>query len=324
MRLSPAGETATRVLITGASGFVGRRLARRLSVEGAGYEVLSLGGPGHADQGRVVDLTDAAATADVVAELRPDAIVHLAAFSSVGQGAGRPREVWSSNFDATRNLVEAASALEQPPRFVFASTAEVYGRGFNDGPRDEDAALAPASTYARSKVACEYMLTDLAASLDVVILRLFNHTGPGQGEAFVVPTLAAQLARLDPAVAGEVRVGNLEACRDFTDVEDMVDAYAAVLADPDGAPGARIYNVGSGRTRSIQSVLDVLIRHHGGEVVVTQDPARMRASDVPVNPGVFDRFRSRYGWAPVRDFDATIAAIYDHERGRAQGAVPGA
>ena len=315
--MSPARETPTRVLITGASGFVGRRLAARLSAEGDRYQVLPLGGPGHADQGRVVDLTDATATAAIVAELRPDAIVHLAAFASVAQGASRQHEVWTSNFDATRNLVLAASALDTLPRVVFASTAEVYGRGFNDGPRDEDAPPAPASTYARSKVACEYMLHDLAAALDVVVLRLFNHTGPGQGDAFVVPSLAGQLARLDPALAGEVKVGNLEACRDFTDVDDMIEAYAAVLADPDGTPGIRTYNVGSGRTRSIQSVLDVLIRRHGGEVVVTRDPARMRASDVPVNPGIFDRFRARYGWAPVRDFDGTIAAIYDYERGRA-------
>ncbi len=317
IQAAPSGA-APRIMITGASGFVGRRLTTLLAASGS-LEVLPVGGPGSSGMGPVVDLADAFAATALVDRLRPDVIVHLAAFSSVGLGAGSPELVWRSNFEATRNLAQAACGLTDGPRFIFASTAEVYGRGFNDGPRDEEAAPAPASAYGRSKLASEYALTDLASSLDVVILRLFNHTGPGQGGAFVVPALAAQLARLDPESAGEVRVGNLEARRDFTDVDDIVDAYAKVVLDPGDGPGVRTYNVGSGRTRSIQSVLDVLIRHHGGQVEVTRDPGRMRPSDIPVNPGVFDRFRARYDWAPVRDFDTTITAIYDYERSQIQG-----
>ena len=315
--LAPAEGSKPRVLITGASGFVGRRLTARLAALD-GLELFPVGGPGSADVGLVADLADSAETDALVERLNPDLIVHLAAFSSVGLGAASPEVVWRSNFDATRNLARAACRLAKAPRFIFASTAEVYGRGFNDGPRDEEAAPAPTSAYGRSKLACEYALIDLASPLEVVVLRLFNHTGPGQAEAFVVPALAAQLARLDPSKPGEVRVGNLDACRDFSDVDDIVDAYVAVVLDSSGQAGVQIYNVGSGVTRSIQSVLDMLVERHGGPVKVIQDPARMRPSDVPVNPGVFQKFKARYGWAAMRDFSETLSAIYDHERAQSQ------
>ena len=304
-----------RLLVTGGSGFVGRRLVARLGLA-PDAEVLSVRGPYGEGPGAAIDLCDAPAVRDLVTAFRPDTIVHLAAFSSVGAGAGQADRVWRSNFDATRALAEAARDLDQPVRLLFASTAEVYGRGFNDGPRAEEAPLAPASAYARSKAACEYLLRDLAGeALQVVALRLFNHTGPGQDERFVVPGLAAQLARLGRGGAGEISVGNLEAQRDFTDVEDMIDAYLAVLAAPAASPGTgfAVYNVGSGRQRSIQSILDRLIALHGAEVRVLRDPARLRASDIPVAGGCFERFGQAYSWRPRRDFEATVGAIYAHE-----------
>ena len=291
---------AGRLLVTGGSGFVGRRLVSRLEA-GPGTEVLSVRGPYGEGPGAPIDLCDAPAVRDLVETFRPDAIVHLAAFSSVGEGAGRPDLVWRSNFDGTRALAEAARDLGHPVRFVFASTAEVYGLGFNDGPRAEDAPFAPTSAYARSKAACEYLLRDMAGdALEVVALRLFNHTGPGQDERFVVPGLAAQLARLGRGGAGEIRVGNLEARRDFMDVEDVIDAYMAVLAGAaNGAAGFAVFNVGTGRQRTIQSILDQLIALHGAEVRVLRDPARLRASDIPVATGLWlaapARFRSDRG-----------------------------
>ena len=158
-------------------------------------------------------------------------------------------------------------------------------------------------------------------ALEVVALRLFNHTGPGQDERFVVPGLAAQLARLGRGGAGEIRVGNLEAQRDFTDVEDMIDAYMAVLAAPPVGAGFAVYNVGSGRQWSIDAILARLLARHGAEVRVSQDPDRMRPSDVPATPAVFDAFAARYRWSPARPFEDTIAAVYDHELIVAEGAA---
>ncbi len=306
------------VLITGASGFVGRRLVARLrSRLSSGRGLHLLRGPDGSGDGDPIDLTDARAVANMVAEVRPSAVVHLAAFSSVGAGASAPDWVWQANFDATRALAQAARALSQPVRFIFASTAEVYGAGFNDGPRDETSPVAPASAYARSKAACEFVLRDLAGEeLDVVALRLFNHTGPGQDDRFVVPALARQIAAIAPGASGEVRVGNLEARRDFTDVEDMIDAYCAVLDAPSVPVGFSQFNVGSGRERSIQSILDHLIGLHGGPVTVVRDPARLRPSDIPVAGGVFTRFAETFGWSPRRPFEDTMAAILDDERRR--------
>lgn len=312
----PAPERA-RLLVTGATGFVGRRLCRRLQ-EISAYEVSPVGGPCEAVGVLGLDLTDAADVAAVVQRVQPDLIVHLAAFSSVGAGAGRPLDVWRANFDGTRALASAAAALDHPVRLIFASTAEVYGTGFNEGERSEASPLAPASAYARSKAACEYMLRDMAGDqLDVTVLRLFNHTGPGQDQRFVVPSLAAQLAALGSGGKGVVNVGNLDARRDFTDVEDIIDAYLAVLAAPEPAFGFRVYNVGSGEQRSIREILDALIARHGGEVDIRQDPDRMRPSDVPDTPANFQVFRSRFGWTSRRPFDQTLADIYAFEARRA-------
>ncbi|PZO05389.1 MAG: hypothetical protein DCF28_03870 [Alphaproteobacteria bacterium] len=325
--VTPSVIWSSRILVTGASGFVGRRLVRALRSNVLTGTLLAAHGPGAAiddDGSTALDLTDAAAVARVVHDFEPEAIVHLAAFSSVGLGAGNADQVWSSNFDATRAVAAAARALGRsrgvPVRLIFASTAEVYGTGFNDGPRTEDSPLAPASTYARSKAACEYLLRDMAGEgLDVTALRLFNHTGPGQAENFVVPALAAQLARLKPGGKGSIRVGNLDACRDFTDVEDVIDAYLAVLSRPPKTPGMSVYNVGSGRLLRVGAILDALIAHHAGTVEVIQDPARMRPSDVPETQGVFDAFATTYGWQPKRDFKQTIFDIYHHEVRRHNG-----
>lgn len=304
-----------RVLVTGAAGFVGSRLMRRLEQTSA--VVKGLVGPNGTNDPNAVDLTDAPALARVVADFRPTTVVHLAAMSSVGDSSVTADTVWTVNFDGTRALADAMRALPDPARLIFASSAEVYGRHFNAGPRDETSALAPASPYARSKAACEYLLADMAGdALKVIVLRLFNHTGPGQDERFVTPSFAAQIARVLRDGGDEIHVGNLDAVRDFSDVDDILDAYMAVIEDARPINAFEIYNVGSGRPVAVRTLLDALVAESGRTIRAVVAPDRMRASDIPRAEGVFDKFRDRYGWDARTPLRTTAAAVLKHEIGR--------
>lgn len=300
-----------RILVTGASGFVGCRLVARLR-KLPNIEVLALGGPRQVDG---ADLTDHAACTHLVGGFQPSKVVHLAAQSSVGTAFGDPDAVWRANFDATRNLAEALAVLQCRPHLIFASSAEVYGASFNLGPRFEGDPLAPQSPYGRSKAAAEMLLTDMAGDrLAVTTLRLFNHTGPGQDRRFAVPSFASQIAMAEVGSdAAVMRVGNLEARRDFTDVDDIVDAYAAVI-ESEAPAEAQVFNVGSGEDRRIGDLLDFLIRLSDIPISVEQDEGRMRPSDIPVAAGAFSKFTSTFGWRPRRAIETTLTTILDWER----------
>jgi len=307
-----------RILITGASGFVGQKLVHRLGVAEPGACIIPVHGPLHSDGALSLDLADVDACMTLVQEVRPTIIVHLAALSSVGTTLAGPDRVWHSNFDGTRALVRAALSLEAEVRFVFASSGEVYGRQFNNGPCDEDAPLAPISPYARTKAACEYLLNDLASErLSVVVLRLFNHSGPGQDERFVVPSFAAQIARLERGGrGGKIKVGNLDASRDFSDVEDIIDAYLAVIRHEGPLSCFSVFNLGSSENRSIRSIVEALIGLATAPIEPVLDLSRMRPADVAVARGVFGRFRAEFGWSPSRPFDQTIADVLQDQRAR--------
>lgn len=310
------GRVPERVLVTGASGFVGRKLVRRLALLERDACIIPVHGPLRVEGALSLDLGDVEACMSLVQTTRPTTIVHLAALSSVGTTLADPNEVWRSNFDGTRALANAALSLETEVRIIFASSGEVYGRQFNHGPCDEDAPLSPISPYARTKVACEYVLSDLASDrLSVNALRLFNHSGAGQDERFVIPSFAAQVARLERGGrGGQIRVGNLDASRDFSDVEDIIEAYLAVIRHAEPLPGFSAFNVGSGENRSIRSIMETLIGLATAPIEPLSDSSRMRPADVAVAEGVFDRFRSEFGWTPIRSFDQTIADVLQDQR----------
>src|SRR4051812_25789491 len=197
------------------------------------------------------DVLDAGAVRDAVRATKPDALVHLAALSSVGGSFGNAAEVWRTNVLGTVNVVEALKAEAPGARLLFASSGDVYGRA-EVVPTPEDARVAPTSPYGASKAAAELA----CAGVDAVVARAFAHTGPGQDDRFAVGSWAAQLARMQAEGGGTLLVGNLEVERDLLDVRDVGRAYRALL-DPSVPAGT--YNVASGKPVSLRRVVELLV-----------------------------------------------------------------
>lgn len=303
-----------RALLTGASGFLGRRLAARLAADGFAVVGVCLDRQGLPDSIPVhaVDVRDAAGLARVVAAETPDVVVHLAALAHVGESWRRMPEYFAINVLGTENVVAAARGR----RLVFASSAEVYGAVPEaEQPIDERRELAPRSPYALTKAAAER----LALGAGAVVARCFNLVGPGQTRTFALPSFAAQLAAIEARqVPPALKVGNLTARRDFVHVDDGVDALALLVAR--GAAGG-VYNVASGEALSIAEALDRLIRVSGLEVAIEEDPERLRPVDVPLLCGDASRIRA-LGWRARRGFDAAVAGLWQEARAALEAANP--
>jgi GDP-4-dehydro-6-deoxy-D-mannose reductase len=304
-----------RVLVTGADGFVGGHLCQFLRV--AGDEVIPLHGPRESERGadddRVVDVRDPKAVTRATASERPDAIVHLAAISSVAASHTQPALTFDVNMMGTLQLCVAAKALNPMPRLLLVSSGEVYGPTAPGQLATESSALLPTSPYAASKVAAETIGLQFARSygLQVVCARSFNHLGAGQAPGFAIPSFARQLAeaRRGGEAAATISVGNLEPVRDFLHVKDVVAAYRLLLEK--GTSG-EAYNVCSGQGRTIRSVLDELAELSGICVEVHVDPKRLRPADIPHLVGDASKLR-RLGWAPrLKLSDALRDILQEH------------
>lgn len=303
-----------RVLVTGASGFVGRRLLTRLAAR-AGAEPcgLSRTPPPAAllppERWRSADLLDAAAVRAAVEELIPDAVVHLAAMAHPGDCARDPEGALRVARDGTRGLLEA---LPPGARVVLASSAQVYGPPPGRPLREEDP-VAPTTPYGRSKAAAEEVARGAAErGREVVIARPFNHSGAGQDTRYVIPALCAAVARAK-ATGAPVRHGNLFPRRDFLHVEDVLDAYELLLEE--GVAG-EAYNVASGRGAAIGEVLDLLEWVACAKVERREDPELIRGDDPPEVVGDPARLRA-LGWTPRRSLLDLLREVWA-ERARAE------
>ena len=314
-----------RILVTGASGFVGNRLVGRLrSGFGAEIEVVGWDRTPHAQSipgvaWRSVDLTDAAAVDAAIRAERPDRVFHLAGLSSVKQAEGAASQACEVNVGGTVALARALNDHAAGAALIFASSGAVYGAAFASAePLTEQAAVRPLDAYGRSKLAAEIVLQDmLSERCPVIALRLLNHSGPGQDERFVVPSFAAQIARIEKGLTpASLSVGNLDVERDFLDVDDVIDAYLAALTMADQANGFQTYNVASGRPRGIGSILDRLIGLSTASPVVERAGARLRPGEIATTRCDISAFQARTGWQPRRNFDDTIVAILDWWRGQ--------
>lgn len=268
-----------RVLVTGADGFVGKHLCRHLRDQGD--EVVGYGGPAaEPTAAKTVDICEEAAVLRMVADARPEAVIHLAGWASVGSSYAQPTPCFEVNALGTAYLVDAIRKEAPTARLLLISSGEVYGEAGGGGVSSESTPLAPKSPYATSKLAAELVVRQFVASysLDVVIARAFNHVGPGQDERFVIPALARQLIAIAQGKASpRIMVGNLDPIRDFSSVFDVIEAYRILLAR--GVRG-EVYNVCSGRAQSIRDVVRELTRMAGVDVELVVDPERVRPSDI--------------------------------------------
>jgi GDP-4-dehydro-6-deoxy-D-mannose reductase len=285
--------------VTGSKGFVGHWLIAHL--EASGDEVTGID--------REVDITEPAPIIDAIKAIGPEAIYHLAAQASVGTSWENQGATYQVNTLGVVNVLGGAASCSLPPRVLLVSSAEVYGRvSTGQLPVPEDHPFAPVSPYAASKAAAEMVGVQswLGAGLEVIRVRPFNHTGPGQGPAFVVPSLAKQIAEAVASGAESLVTGNLDARRDLTDVRDVVRAYRSLIES--GAPG-EVYNVCRGESVSIREVAERLLELAGVELPIVVDPDRMRPSDIPDLRGDPGRLRAATGWAPEISLKDTLRDV---------------
>ena len=303
-----------RALVTGASGFVGTYLVERLRTEG--HEVIPAGGPQEQSGDLLpLDLTDIQTVNAAFDVAQPDVVFHLAAQAFVPRAIEAPAETYAANVFGTANVLQALrdarQRFDRPIRLLYVSSAEVYGQQpAQVMPLAETTATNPVNPYAASKAAAEALVLgeSRAFHIDAVISRAFNHIGPGQSDRFVVPSFAAQLARIAGGGEPVLHVGNLQAKRDFLDVRDVVNAYVALVKH--GRSG-EIYNVCSGTAVAVREVLAELIRIAHVPVEVREDPARMRPVDVPLVYGDNRKLCGETGWAPAIPLRRSLQDVYE-------------
>ena len=309
-----------KVLVTGADGFVGCWLVRQLLL--ASHHVigaLRVGGSiphglSESERYRVhwveFDLLSPDSVESLV-ELRPDAVIHLAAVASGADARQDPGYAWTVNAAGTARLVEAfgRASNDSPARFIVVSTGEVYGQG-QGVPHLETDPVVPCSPYAASKAGAEIAALEVArrSNLEVIVARAFPHTGPGQSTKYVIPALAERMRTAKRIKAPVVKAGNLDPIRDLLDVRDVAAAYVGLLER--GKPG-EIYNVSSGVGLSLMDVVTRLAGVVGFRVIVEVDHALTRANDIRHLVGDSTRLREATGWAPRISLEQTLKDLVD-------------
>ena len=295
-----------KALVTGAAGFVGHYLLAHLA--DFGDETVATdratGGP---------DLLDVPALVALLTAERPEVVYHLAGQADVGRSWQEPLATFRANAEGTLNVLAAAREAGVR-RVVTVTSADVYGRvSPEDLPLSEQAPLQPVSPYAASKAAADLVAQQafVGQGQEVIRVRAFNHLGPGQSEQFVCSALAARIARNEVSGEATLRVGDLSAKRDFTDVRDVVRAYRLLAAA--GHPG-EAYNVCSGVSVSVQSVAEQLLAlaHHPMDLVV--DQALLRPIDLPDLRGDASKLHSHTGWAPALLLKEILSDLLEHWR----------
>jgi GDP-4-dehydro-6-deoxy-D-mannose reductase len=310
-----------RVFITGATGFVGRHLMALLPpletiVYGTAYPQ-----PPRPEEKNffALDLRSERDVFDAVKQTAPQWVFHLAAVSNVGYSWAHERETLETNVMGTFHLFQALKKFAPEARVLFVSSSDIYGvppgvAAAGIAPFSEDDPFHLASPYALSKYQGELMAGFYSrfGGLDVVVVRPFPHTGPGQSPDFVCSDWARQVIRIERGAQDPViRVGNLEVRRDFTDVRDTVRAYILLLQK--GKKG-EVYNVCRGRGIALSEILEILLSFSSRTVRVEKDPEKQRKVDIPSLVGANRKITTETGWEPQVPLQKTLADLVDYWR----------
>jgi GDP-4-dehydro-6-deoxy-D-mannose reductase len=296
-----------RILVTGASGFVGRWLMRELGAHG--HDVVAT------PASSTFDIADAASVGPFVLAAAPDAVAHLAAISFAGDARRNPGEAFRVNVGGTAVLLHSVARLPRRPVVLIVGSSEAYGPPRPvDLPLREDAPLLPSTPYGLSKLAQEAVALEIASrcGLTLVVARSFNHIGPGQRADFVVPALAARILDVLRGKAATISVGNVDVRRDFTDVRDVVRAYRMLLEVSAGGllpSSLTVVNVASGHPVLIRTIADMLRRLAGCEADLVVDPALVRPNDPPEIAGSAALLTGFTRWEPEIPLEQTLADI---------------
>ena len=289
------------VLITGGGGFTGRPLVERLRQDG--HEVIALGHETSGASALNIDLRDLDGLTRILAQTHPNAIVHLAGIAATTYG--NVGELYSANVVGTANLFAALTAAKIEPRIVIvASSAQVYEFTGTNAPLTEDCPLAPMTHYAVSKRATEEIAAIYSRQIPIIITRPFNYTGPGQARNFLIPKIIQHYAEKQR----EVRVGNLDLFRDFSDISRVIEAYARLLSQ---SVKPTTVNICSGRAIYLADILKIMEDISGHSIRAVTDSSLVRQDEPRFIVGSPSRLERLVGPLPNPDFHETLARIYD-------------
>lgn len=309
-----------KALITGINGFVGNHLLHYLRQND--IEVYGSIKPGSEkrDSGAKelydVDILNFEELSNVIRTIAPDYIFHLAALTSPSESFKAPQETVKSNIIGQINILQAVKDNElMNTKTLVVSSAEVYGNVKQENlPINENCPLSPTSPYAVSKIAQDFFGLQyfLAHKVQSIRVRPFNHIGPGQSPFFAIPSFAKQIASIEKGQQDAViKVGNLQAKKDFTDVRDVVKAYLLLMEK--GEVGD-IYNIGSGASYKIEDILHMLLSFSAKEIQIEQDQSLMRPSEIPELVCDSSKLKNVTGWSPTIPIEDSLRDTLDYWR----------
>jgi len=310
------------ILVTGGHGFVGQALVPGLLKAFPQAEVCtssrshrqSLTGT----RNIVCDLTDRAAVTRLVGELKPVCIVNLAAISHIPTAINSPELTWQTNLQGTLHLLDALVADAIECTFLQVGSSDCYGRAFAGGDSlSEQTRFEPLNPYAASKAAADLAAYSYSvhSTLKVIRARPFNHTGAGQSNRFVVSAFAEQVARIEAGLQPPVmQVGNLQAQRCFLHLDDVVDAYIALIHRRDDIESGEAFNIVSAEAVSISHVLEQLVALSSCDIAIEVDPEKVRPVDIPLAHGSSQKIADLANWQAQRDLPYILTDVLQYWR----------